>query len=182
MMGDRLPTAHPPSCDTRYVRGTHYDTLGISPTATADDVRRAYTALARRHHPDAGGSDDAMYRLNEAWAILGDARRRARYDRSVGLVEAPSHHDDVWENEPAPDAVPASAFAEPDSNAASGLVDRLSLLAVLVPLALGALSVLFGMFLYAGALLGFAVFCFFLTGVATVARVLLAMRAAIGSR
>jgi hypothetical protein len=67
----------------------HYEVLGVAPTATAEDVRRAYLRLARLHHPDfhAGGSageraeaDRRMRQINEAWAVLGDDRRRRRYD------------------------------------------------------------------------------------------------------
>ena len=57
--------------------------------APPEEVRRAYLRLAREHHPDfhAGGSpreraeaDRRMRQINEAWAVLGDARRRRRYD------------------------------------------------------------------------------------------------------
>jgi hypothetical protein len=70
---------------------THYESLGIAPDASPEDVRRAYLRLAREHHPDrhAGSSSrsgvaDAerrMREVNAAWAVLGDAGRRADYDR-----------------------------------------------------------------------------------------------------
>ncbi len=67
---------------------THYEVLGTDRSASTAEIRRAYLELARRHHPDAvGGSDrdmqaheDAMRAVNEAWRVLGDADRRARYD------------------------------------------------------------------------------------------------------
>ena len=62
---------------------SHYDTLGVPPDAAAAEVRRAYVALARRHHPDAGGDPDSMRRVNDAWRVLGDPTRRAAYDRSL---------------------------------------------------------------------------------------------------
>ena len=69
---------------------THYDTLGVAPTASLDEIRRAYHRLARRHHPDvqAGTSDDgqAMEALNEAWAVLRDPARRRTYDDELGLA------------------------------------------------------------------------------------------------
>jgi len=40
--------------------------LGVRPAATLDDVEAAFKTLARKHHPDAGGSVDAMARLNRA--------------------------------------------------------------------------------------------------------------------
>lgn len=60
-----------------------YEVLGVSPTSTDADIRKAYVALARRFHPDVhGGADDRMREVNEAWALLGDARRRAAYEGS----------------------------------------------------------------------------------------------------
>lgn len=64
---------------------THYDVLGVPPTAPTSEVRRAYVALARRHHPDREGGDaDTMRAVNEAWATLRDPQRRAGYDRAIG--------------------------------------------------------------------------------------------------
>ena len=68
---------------------TLYEVLGVAPDAPPEEVRRAYLRLARRHHPDfhadasAGEraeADRRMREINEAWAVLGDARRRRRYD------------------------------------------------------------------------------------------------------
>jgi hypothetical protein len=62
----------------------HYDVLGVPRDASPAEVRRAYLALARRHHPDRiGGSHEQMRALNEAWAVLGDPEQRSGYDRSL---------------------------------------------------------------------------------------------------
>jgi hypothetical protein len=61
----------------------HYEVLGVSPTASADDIRAAYRNAARARHPDAGGSADEMQRLNAAWQVLRDPGRRAVYDRAL---------------------------------------------------------------------------------------------------
>jgi hypothetical protein len=72
---------------------TYYEVLGVSPTAPISEVRRAYVALARRHHPDrASGHADSMRAINDAWATLRDPERRAAYDLSLGparLISAP---------------------------------------------------------------------------------------------
>lgn len=60
-----------------------YAVLGVPATATHDEIRAAYRAAARRLHPDAGGSAEAMQQLNVAWNVLQDPGRRAAYDRSV---------------------------------------------------------------------------------------------------
>lgn len=72
---------------------THYEVLGVRPTASDAEIRRAYLRLARRHHPDlqvggtGDGSEDAMRRINEAWAVLGSADRRRRYDEDLRAAE-----------------------------------------------------------------------------------------------
>jgi DnaJ-class molecular chaperone len=62
-----------------------YAELGLDPAADADEIRTAYLALMRRHHPDFHpgdeGSADAARRINAAYEILGDPRRRLAYDR-----------------------------------------------------------------------------------------------------
>lgn len=70
----------------------------MSPSATAEEIRSAYRALARRHHPDAvaaaGGTAPPgaeMAAINRAWSVLGDPGRRAMYDASLrnGVDDAP---------------------------------------------------------------------------------------------
>lgn len=74
---------------------SHYDVLGVSPGAKPDAVRRAYLRQARRWHPDRPSGDaEQMRAVNGAWQILGNARSRAAYDRSLarqpGTSPAPS--------------------------------------------------------------------------------------------
>lgn len=65
--------------------GTHYERLGVKPSASVDDIRRAYRNLARAHHPDATGAGTGvdMAAVNEAWRVLSDPARRAVYDASL---------------------------------------------------------------------------------------------------
>jgi hypothetical protein len=64
---------------------THYDTLGVAPDAADDEVRRAWIAMARRHHPDRGGDPASMRAVIEAWAVLSDPTDRRRYDSVLGV-------------------------------------------------------------------------------------------------
>jgi len=58
----------------------YYKVLDISPSATAAEIKSAYHRAAKRAHPDAGGSAEAMQLVNEAYAVLSDAVDRRDYD------------------------------------------------------------------------------------------------------
>jgi molecular chaperone DnaJ len=62
----------------------YYEVLGVPKNASNDDLKGAFRKLARQYHPDVNKEADAEERfkeLNEAYAILSDADRRAAYDR-----------------------------------------------------------------------------------------------------
>jgi curved DNA-binding protein len=62
----------------------YYATLGVSRTATAEEIQRAYRQLAREHHPDvakAPGSAERFKRAAEAYEVLKDPEKRALYDK-----------------------------------------------------------------------------------------------------
>jgi DnaJ-class molecular chaperone len=64
-------------------RRDHYEVLGVSRSAGAGDIRRAYRALALRYHPDVYAGADAGRRFREvadAYDVLHDPAQRARYD------------------------------------------------------------------------------------------------------
>jgi curved DNA-binding protein CbpA len=60
----------------------HYETLQISPNADSDTVQRVFRLLAQRYHPDnqVTGSEERFRQVHEAYLVLSDAERRARYD------------------------------------------------------------------------------------------------------
>jgi curved DNA-binding protein CbpA len=60
----------------------YYALLEISPSASQAEIKRAYRRLARLHHPDLNtqAQDEQIKRLNEAYAVLSDAKKRAAYD------------------------------------------------------------------------------------------------------
>ena len=63
----------------------HYATLQVQPGASTAAIRSAYRRLAKEHHPDLNESAEAkarMQAINEAWAVLGNAAKRADFDRS----------------------------------------------------------------------------------------------------
>ena len=58
-----------------------YRILQVDPAASPLVIQAAYRVLARIFHPDVEGDDEQMKRINHAWAVLGDPRSRAEYDR-----------------------------------------------------------------------------------------------------
>ena len=60
----------------------YYEVLQISPNAELDTIQRVYRLLAQRFHPDnqATGDADKFRLLTDAYTILGDPEKRARYD------------------------------------------------------------------------------------------------------
>jgi molecular chaperone DnaJ len=59
----------------------YYDTLGVKKDASTDDIKKAFRRLARKHHPDAGGSEEKFKEINEAYEVLSDKEKRAQYDQ-----------------------------------------------------------------------------------------------------
>jgi hypothetical protein len=62
------------------MKADYYQVLGVSRSANFITLRQAFRARVMEHHPDRGGSHDAMVCINEAYAILADPLRRRRYD------------------------------------------------------------------------------------------------------
>lgn len=58
----------------------YYDILGVPRGASADDVKKAFRKQARKHHPDAGGSEERFKEINEAYEVLSDDDKRKQYD------------------------------------------------------------------------------------------------------
>lgn len=63
----------------------YYKTLGVKKNAGADEIKKAYRKLARKHHPDVNPGDKAAEEkfkdINEAYEVLSDEEKRAKYDR-----------------------------------------------------------------------------------------------------
>ncbi len=85
---------------------THYDVLGVPRTASAQEIRAAFRALAKLHHPDVrestkngrrdqapregsgeGGGGERFIEIGRAFEVLGDPEARREYDRELAVAE-----------------------------------------------------------------------------------------------
>lgn len=62
----------------------YYEELGVSRTASIDDIKKAYRALAKKYHPDTNSGDaeaEAKFKkITEAYSVLSDSNKRSMYD------------------------------------------------------------------------------------------------------
>lgn len=77
--------------------GDYYQVLGVDRSADQEDIQRAYRKLARRLHPDINkdpGAEERFKQLGEAYEVLSDEKKRARYDRfGAAWRQVPEDYD-----------------------------------------------------------------------------------------
>jgi curved DNA-binding protein len=85
----------------------YYAILGVSKTASQDEIQRAYRKLARQYHPDINKESEAENKfkeIGEAYEVLKDPEKREKYDRYGSAWKAaqqsggtpPPGYEDVW--------------------------------------------------------------------------------------
>lgn len=77
----------------------HYETLGVSSTASIDEIKQAYRRLAKKFHPDKNAGDETakhkFQQIQEAYSILGDTNKKNQYDNSLNSA---GDIDDILRN------------------------------------------------------------------------------------
>ena len=62
--------------------GDFYSILGVSKSASQDEIKKAYRKLAHQYHPDKSGGDEKKFKeINEAYQTLGSPEKRSQYDQ-----------------------------------------------------------------------------------------------------
>lgn len=80
----------------------YYKTLGVSKTATASEIKKAYRHLAQKHHPDKGGDAEQFKQINEAYQVLSNPQKRQAYDQfgtaDFGGAGTGGNYEDIFRN------------------------------------------------------------------------------------
>lgn len=59
----------------------YYEVLGVTKSATQDEIKKAFHKLAHKYHPDKGGDEKKFKEINEAYQVLSDSAKRTQYDQ-----------------------------------------------------------------------------------------------------
>jgi len=80
-----------------------YNILGVSPTATTEEIKKAYRSLAMRHHPDRNPDESAKLKFNaiqQAYELLSDPKKRTEYNQSMNnriILDSESEARALWD-------------------------------------------------------------------------------------
>jgi curved DNA-binding protein CbpA len=106
---------------------TYYDLLGVHPSASAIEIRRAYRELSKKYHPDTTTLPTTkatvkFQGLNEAYAAISHPERRTAYDREIGysrlfVAQTPPNFQTLT---PRPDNYRSSAYLDSTDRPLSG--------------------------------------------------------------
>ncbi|WP_416666947.1 J domain-containing protein [Egbenema bharatensis] len=124
---------------------TYYTRLNLHPSASAQEIRRAYRELSKLYHPDtttlpAAIATEKFHEINEAYATLSSPERRVTYDRKIGYSRVPVMQSRLDLNRPVSQArqYRSTAYLDPtDRPLSSGELFALFMIGVTFILCVG---------------------------------------------
>jgi curved DNA-binding protein CbpA len=124
---------------------TYYTRLNLHPSASAQEIRRAYRELSKLYHPDtttlpAPIATEKFHEINEAYATLSNPERRVVYDRKIGYSRVPVMQSRLDLNRPVSQArqYRSTAYLDPtDRPLSSGELFALFMIGVTFLLCVG---------------------------------------------
>ncbi|KAF4548046.1 DnaJ domain-containing protein 3 [Elsinoe fawcettii] len=82
------------STTPRLANNTHYETLNLTPSATAKEIKSSFYKLSKSHHPDLHPNDpnasSRFVKISEAYTVLGSPEKRQKYDRTLTPASSPT--------------------------------------------------------------------------------------------
>ena len=76
----------------------YYNVLGVSKSASNEEIKKTYRKMSLKHHPDRkGGSEEAFKKINEAYEVLSEEKKR-QYDISRGFNRPRARHNNNVNN------------------------------------------------------------------------------------
>tara|TARA_B100000963_G_scaffold67812_1_gene55992 strand:- start:19457 stop:20131 length:675 start_codon:yes stop_codon:yes gene_type:complete len=77
-----------------------YKELGLSRNATLTEIKKAYRSLAKKYHPDTGGSNERFIAIQEAWEVLNNAEKKEIHDQEISnYSNFNKNYRDSWSSE-----------------------------------------------------------------------------------
>ncbi len=105
----------------------YYQTLGVERSADADEIRKAYRKLARKHHPDLNPGDkaaeDRFKKVQEAYDVLSEPKKKEMYDQ-VGFYSENGMPAGAPGGPGGPEQAPTWASADSISRSSRAAPDR----------------------------------------------------------
>ncbi len=140
----------------------YYDILGIGLCAEPEVIKAAYTALARKYHPDTGGSAPRMKQINESYEVLSDPPKKARYDIYCRQKSGGSSRDRTYYEPPSqpPPSQPPPRADVPGILPWPSLTWQRVALFCSIPMGLGLMLAPFGLWFSIAGLFILVVACF----------------------
>ena len=75
----------------------YYEVLGVTRSASQEDIKKAFHKLAHKYHPDKGGDEKKFKEINEAYQVLSDKQKRQQYDQYGRVFSAQGGPASGWD-------------------------------------------------------------------------------------